>query len=102
MVKVYLTTSRNASKKTILLAKELSKRITNSHFKNRGARPLELIIEDARYNGSKFIAVLEDEKSAHFNIFKLNEKGWENLKKIPDELAILSSEIKKIQKEKAL
>ena len=71
--------------------------IPNSKFGFRGAKPLELMIEDARYKGFSFIAILEEEdsKAASLNVLKISETDWDNFKRIPIKLVALRSELEK-------
>ena len=82
---MYFTTSRNANRQTVSFAKELAKNLPNSEFLHRSQKPIEKIIKEARYNGFKFLGILEEEnnKTSFLKIIEITETDWNDLKKIP-------------------
>ena len=82
---MYFTTSRNATGQTVSSAKELAKTLPNSEFLHRSQKPIEKIIEEARYKGFKFLGILEEEncKTSSLKIIEITENDWNDFKKIP-------------------
>jgi len=91
--KVYFTTSRNATSETVSFAKELAKNLTNSEFLHRSQKPIEKIIEEARYKGFKFLGILEEEnnKISFLKIIEITETDWHDHKKIPFSKDVISA-----------
>lgn len=94
---MYFTTSRNANLETVSFAKELAKTLLNSEFLYRSQKPIEKIIEDARYKGFKFLGILEEEnnKTSFLKIIKITETDWHDFKKISFSESLIS-EIEKM------
>ena len=82
---MYFTTSRNANSETVSFAKELAKTLPNSEFLHRSQKPIEKIIEDARYKGFRFLGILEEEnnKTSFLKIIEITETDWHDFKKLP-------------------
>ena len=95
--KMYFTTSRNAASQTVSLAKELAETLSNSEFLHRSQKPIEKIIEEARYKGFKFLGILEEEnnKTSFLKIIEITETDWHDFKRLPFSENLIS-EIEKI------
>ncbi|MFH1239678.1 MAG: hypothetical protein V1672_00500 [Candidatus Diapherotrites archaeon] len=82
---MYFTTSRNSGHDTVFFAKELAKTLQNSEFLHRAQKPIEKIIDEARYKGFKFLGIVEEEhnKISFLKIIEITETDWHDFKKIP-------------------
>lgn len=81
---VYFTTSRNATSETVSSAKELAMNLPNSEFLHRSNKPIEKIIDEARYKGFTFLGILEDEnnKTSFLKIIEITETDWNDFKRL--------------------
>lgn len=73
-----VTTSRKASVRTRNFASDLAKSFPNAVYSVRGKKSIEGFVDDARYNGKRYILVVSDAggNPVEIKVISIAENGW--------------------------